>query len=96
MRTSAGEVVGQVLVQHEPSAALFMTLPGWVDQIDRYGWPGDAYLVRIEREDQPPQLVTFDIEQDSSWSTTLDIDPDTITTVAVVDGDGNVWCEAQL
>jgi hypothetical protein len=96
MRAGGGEVVGHVFVNREPEAALFMTLPGWSDQIERYAVPNETYAVRIERDDQPPRLVPFDLEHDSSWGATLDVDPDNITSVAVVDSRGHVWCEAEL
>jgi hypothetical protein len=96
MRTSGGDVIGQVFVNREPSAALFMTLPGWFNDIRRYGQPDETYSLRIERTDQPPRLVPLEIGRDSSWATTLDIDPDTITAVAVIDSQGHIWCEAQL
>lgn len=73
-----------------------MTLPGWSDQIERYTVPNETYAVRIERDDQPQRLVPFDIEHDSSWGATLDVDPDAITSIAVVDSRGHLWCEAEL
>ncbi|MGH9251218.1 MAG: hypothetical protein ACRD0W_17095 [Acidimicrobiales bacterium] len=96
MRTSGGDVVGQLFVHREPSAALFMTLPGWFNDIRRYGQPDETYSLRIDRADQPPRLVPLEIGRDSSWATTLDIDPDTITAVAVIDSQGQIWCQAQL
>lgn len=96
MRTGAGEVVGHVFVHGEPEAALFMTLPGWSDQIERYAPPHQTYVLRIERGDGAPRLVPLDLEHDSSWGATLDVDPDSITAVAVVDGQGHVWCQAEL
>jgi hypothetical protein len=96
MRTSGGDVIGQVFVNREPSAALFMTLPGWFNDIRRYGQPDETYSLRIERTDQPPRLVPLEIGRNSSWAITLDIDPDTITAVAVIDSQGHIWCEAQL
>jgi hypothetical protein len=96
MRTPAGEVVGRLLVEPDRPAALFMTLPGWSDQIERYALPDETYALRIDRTDQPPRLVPFDVEHDSSWGATLDVDPDSITSVAVVDSQGHVWCQAEL
>jgi hypothetical protein len=96
MRTGTGEVVGHVFVHGEPEAALFMTLPGWTDQIERYAPPHQTYALRIERDDHAPRLVPLDLEHDSSWGATLDVNPDSITAVAVVDSQGHVWCEAEL
>jgi hypothetical protein len=73
-----------------------MTLPGWVDQTRRYGEPDDTYSLRIDRSDQPPRLEPLVIERGSSWATTLDIDPDTITEVAIIDSQGHIWCQAEL
>jgi hypothetical protein len=96
MRTPAGEVVGHVFVHSEPESALFMTLPGWSAQIQRYALPDETYALRIERSGEAPRLVPFDVEHDSSWGATLDIDPGSITSVAVVDTQGHVWCQAEL
>jgi hypothetical protein len=65
-------------------------------QIERYAVPDETYALRIERSHQAPRLVPFDVEHDSSWGATLDVDPDSITSVAVVDSQGHVWCEAEL
>jgi hypothetical protein len=96
MRTAAGEVVGHVFVHREPEPALFMSLPGWSDQIERYAVPDETYALRIERSHRAPRRVPFDVEHDSSWGGTLDVDPDSITSVAVVDSQGHVWCQAEL
>ena len=33
---------------------------------------------------------------DASWATTLDFDAKAITSVAIVDNQGRVWCRAQF
>jgi len=47
MRTANGAVVGQVFVHQERPAVLFMSLPGWMQQVQSYGGPGDTYSVRF-------------------------------------------------
>lgn len=94
MRANDGDVVGQVFVQSDEPAALFLTLPGWEERIQRYDGTDLAYTVRIERAGQPPHVVPFDLDGNPTWGTMLDVDPDAITAVAVVDSRGNVWCEA--
>lgn len=96
MRTPAGDVVGNVVLQRDPSAALFLTVPGWVDQVERYGEPGDAYALRIGHSAEAPLLVPLDLGAAASWAIDLDIDPYAITDIAVVDGEGDVWCEAEI
>jgi hypothetical protein len=73
-----------------------MSLPGWAEEIDAYGRPGDTYALRIERRDGPPRLVPLRLNADSSWAATLDVDPRAITAVAVVDSQGSVWCHARF
>lgn len=94
MRANDGELVGQVFVQSEEPAALFLTLPGWEERIQRYDGADRTYAVRIERAGRPPHLVPFDLDGNPTWGTMLSVDPDAITAVAVVDSRGNVWCKA--
>jgi hypothetical protein len=96
MRTGTGAVVGKVYLDRHGPGTLFMSLPGWADQVDAYGRPGDTYQLRIERRDGPPRLVPLTLNADASWAGTLDVDPDTITAVAVVDSHGSVWCHAHF
>ena len=96
MRTSSGAVVGQVFVHREQPAVLFMSLPGWAQHVTPYGQPGDTYALRIERRDGPPRVLPVAMTADASWATTLDFDPKTITSVAMVDSQGRVWCRAQF
>lgn len=96
MRTDSGAVVGQVFVHRDQPAVLFMSLPGWADQVTSYGHPGDTYTLRIERRDGPARVVPVAMNADASWATTLDFDANAITSVAMVDGQGHVWCRAQL
>ena len=96
MRTDSGAVVGRVFVHREQPAVLFMSLPGWTDQVTSYGHPGDTYALRIERRDGPARVVPVAMSADASWATTLDFDANTITSVAMVDSQGRVWCRAQL
>jgi hypothetical protein len=96
MRTGDGEVVGRVLVHTGDPAALLVTVPGWADEFGRYDGADAAYSLRIERAGEPPQLVPFELDDEPTWGTTLDGDPDAITAVAVVDHAGRVWCEAEV
>jgi hypothetical protein len=96
MRTSAGDVVGQVVIHPDDPTSLAMTLPGWAEQVARYGAPAAAYAVRIETTEG--EVVTRPITptDGASWATTLDLDAATVRSVAVVDGNGYVWCQADL
>jgi hypothetical protein len=96
MSTDSGTVVGQAFVHRARPHVLFISLPGWKDQAESYGRPDDAYALRIERRDGPPQVLPVEMNADDAWATTLDIDPEAITSVAMVDSHGRVWCRAQF
>jgi hypothetical protein len=96
MRTDAGTLVGQVFLDRRSPGALFVSLPEWADQIDSYGRPGDTYELRVERRDGPPLLIPLTLNADAMWAGSLDVDPDTVTAVAVVDSQGTVWCHARF
>ena len=96
LRTPAGDVVGEVILHPGSSRALFLTMPGWAEQVERYAEPGETYALRIGRAGQAPRVVPFDVADDGTWATSIDTDPDAITSVAVVDTDGDVWCEGGL
>jgi hypothetical protein len=96
MRTSAGDVVGQVIVDTGDPGSLFLTLPGWAERVERYGAPAAAYAVRIETADGRVTTRPITPEDGASWATTLDLDRGAVRSVAVVDGNGYVWCEAEL
>jgi len=95
MTTTRGDVVGTAYVQQQP-AVLAMDLPGWAARLAAYGQPADAYSVRIERSDGPMRLLPVAVNASSSWATALDVDPRSITSVAIVDRSGHVWCKAQF
>jgi hypothetical protein len=96
MRTDTGAVVGQVYLHRDAPAVLSMSLPGWADRVGGYGGTPATYELRIERRDGPAKLIPMTMSPNASWATTLDVDPDAITTVAVLDSQGRVWCRAQF
>ena len=96
MRTANGDVVGQVFLHEDGQTSLFMSLPGWADQIQRYG-PADAtYSLRIETTDGHLTNQPVTLRDDASWAVQLDLDLGAVANVAVVDADGYVWCQAQF
>ena len=96
MRTASGAVVGKVFVHREQPAVLFMSLPGWAEQVRSYGRPGDTFTLRIERRDRPAVVVPVSMSNEQAWTTTLGFDAKAITSVAMVDSQGRVWCRAQF
>ncbi len=94
MRTATGEVVGEVFVHDGETTSLFMTLPGWAEQIEQSGAAEARYSVLVETPDGRVTAHPVALTDDASWSTTLDVDE--VRTVAVVDASGYVWCAAEF
>jgi hypothetical protein len=94
MRTPGGEIVGQVVLHDDDRDSLFMTLPGWAEQVEQLGLEDADYTVRIETDAGDVITRPVSLAEDASWATTLDIDADSVTTVALVGADGYVWCQA--
>ena len=59
-----------------------------------YGRPGDTFALRIERRDGPAIVVPVSMSNEQAWTTTLGFDAKAITSVAMVDSEGRVWCRA--
>ena len=64
--------------------------------MERYGVSGAAYAVRIETVDGRATTRLITPTDGASWAATLDLDRATVRSVAVVDGNGYVWCEVEL
>lgn len=91
MRTESGEVVGWIYVD---SDSLAMNLPGWAEQIGRYGLAGDSYSLRLTDQSGAEHLLPVTLTGGTTWSAELEVD--SITSAALVDARGHVWCQAAL
>jgi hypothetical protein len=96
MRTATGEIVGEVFLHRDEPGTLFMTLPGLAEQVERYGPSSATYALRIETSDGDVTTRRVTLDDQASWATTLAVDPDSVTTVALVDRDGRVWCRGRF
>ncbi len=96
MHTATGAVVGRIHVDGRDPAVVSMTLPGWADQIHRYGSAGDTYSLHLTSRTGADQFVPVSLDSQAAWKATLDIDPGTITSAELVDDRGRVWCQADF
>jgi hypothetical protein len=96
MRTPNGELVGEIFLGRDDPTSLFMTLPGWAEQIERRGQPADYYAMRIETDGGEVITRPVELTADATWATTLGVGAEAVRTVALVSGDGHVWCEAEF
>jgi hypothetical protein len=94
MRTPAGEIVGWIHVDRHQPATVQMSLPGWANQIQRYGQAGDTYSLRITQRTGVDRVLPVALDGEASWTVTLDIDAGAITAAALIDATGRVWCQA--
>ena len=93
MRTSQGDLVGQIFVHDGPPAKVFMDLPGWNGAVGPYAGSASGYSLLISRERGPALLVPVTMSDNSTWAATVDgVDANEITSAALLDGAGQVWC----
>lgn len=96
MRTPNGETVGWIYVDRGQPTNLYMTLPGWSDQLDRYGSAATSYSLHLATRSGDSQVLPVSLDSGAAWKATIDIDSDSITSAALVDDRGHVWCQAEL
>jgi hypothetical protein len=96
MRTASGDVVGEVYVRRAAPTVVLMTLPGWATQMQRNGWSGGTYALRVEHRDGSLETRPISLDANATVATTIDAAPGTVRRIAVIDDEGYVWCEARL
>src|SRR5262245_14283659 len=93
MRTSQGDLMGQIYVHDGPPAKVFMSLPGWTAAVGPYAGSSNGYSLLIHRERGPAVLVPVRMSDNSTWAATVDgVDANEITSAALLDRNGQVWC----
>jgi hypothetical protein len=92
MRTAAGDVVGEIVILEAEPARAVMTLPGWDLPASRYDEPVARYWLRVDRTNGPALTAPVTMTDDARATAALDVDPEAITTAALVDSTGRVWC----
>ena len=96
MRTPSGEVVGQAFVRRASPTTVVLTLPQWADEMRRNGWSASSYALRVEDRAGGVETTPIRLDADATVTTTLDVTLDAMRTIALVDAQGYVWCEASL
>ncbi len=78
-------------------ATLTVSVPGWIDLVRSSGEPVDAtYWLSVEHDGGSRQLYPLEYDTDFVWVVPLDVDPDDLATVSVLDGKGRLWCSADF
>lgn len=95
MRTGSGTVVGWIHVEGSDKTTVSMNLPGWAAEVNMWGQADGTYSLRLT-DQAGDHLVPIALDTGANWKATLDVDPDTITSAAMVDGSGHVLCSATL
>lgn len=96
MRTPSGAVVGTVSLHDGPRPTIETRVPQWRSLVEGYGGtPGDTrYWLQLDHHDGSRTRVPLDPRGDGSWNVAAEVDD--VSTVAVVDEYGHVWCSAHL
>lgn len=97
VRTGKGEFVGHAYLRHDPSS-IVLTVPGWMELVGRYNEPAEEiYWLSVERDDGSSDLLPLTpAPGDQSWRVSIDGPVDTVSSVAVVDDQGRVWCSGRF
>lgn len=92
LRTGTGVVVGEATAEGDASSLVTVDVPAWDELVERWGdAPGSGYWLVVEQDDGTRTMHALaDDVQD--WSMRVDAEVDDIATVAMLDGEGRVWC----
>jgi hypothetical protein len=93
MQTTAGLEVGTVWRHPGDPAWLFVSVPGW-RRWEPDGTAPREYQLEITLADGRRMRIAdaFLRPADGTWATTLTVDADDVTSVAVIDDAGRIWC----
>ena len=94
MRTADGQVVGHAYLHEDKPTLLVVTLPGWRDEAEEYGALGGSYTLHVAIGDGREMTYPVVMPGEPIWSATLEVPVERVRSVAVIDDDGRVWCEA--
>lgn len=91
MRTPSGSVVGDAYLHGEDPSWMLVAVPGWTDA-------SPDYTVRVTMTDGTRlEFPGGDLATGhGAWGTSLPVSTDTVHEIALVGGDGRVWCSASL
>lgn len=96
MRTGRGEVVGRVELRGDQPTSVAVSLPNWSQLVRRYGEPGiSVYWLAVELDDHSRDLHAVHASGDT-WTWDIATDRAAVSSVAVVDDQGRVWCSARF
>jgi hypothetical protein len=97
MRTATGQTVGSVSLADDDPTTLTVSVPGWVGLVHSYGASVDAtYWLAVEHDDGTRALHPLAPDADYTWIVPLDVDPDAVASVSVLDDEGRQWCAARF
>jgi hypothetical protein len=97
MRTGSGHLVGEATVSGDP-ATVAVDVPEWADLVelwDKEAGPDATYWLAVEFENGS-RTMTHLTADDASWRVALEAGADDVAGVAVLDGEGRVWCTARF
>ena len=94
IRTGRGGSVGEAAASGDP-ATVTLTVPGWAEMLEAWGDPTDTYWLTVEMEDGTRAMEEI-VAGRESWSVDVDGPADEVTAVAVLDGEGRVWCTGRF
>src|SRR5205823_2610803 len=95
MRTDVGATVGTGFLHRGTPAWIVVAVPGWNRQPPTTYAPA-TYSVRIEQRDGTISVSPAAFDANGTWASSLTHQADDVTSVAIVDDQGHVWCSARF
>jgi hypothetical protein len=95
--TGRGRLVGEATVSGDP-AMVAVDVPEWAGLVEAWGkeaGPDATYWLAVEFEDGSRSMTHLTAD-DASWRVALEVSADDVAGVAVLDGEGRVWCTARF
>jgi hypothetical protein len=97
IRTGRGDVVGEATLQGDETATVAVDVPAWDRMVERWGDdnPSDDYWLAIARDDGTRSLRPVPDDLDG-WTVSINAPAEDVTSVAMIDAQGRVWCEGRF
>lgn len=96
MRTGDGEKVGTGYLHRTSPRWIFVSIPGWQQQLAAQYDPNRTYSLRVERRDKTSYTQHFSIGRDGSWASGLRGPTGHIASITIVDDQGHTWCSGRF
>jgi hypothetical protein len=94
MRTGTGELVGTASISEDGPTRIVLDIDDWI--MDQSRSAPVQYFLAVERVDGSRDVVELAARYGTTRSTPIPVDAEDVEAVAVVDGEGRIYCSARF